>query len=465
MMNPVRPMRRLAALRPGAPLLACLLSAAALAAPPPERVALTNCRIIPVVGEPIDHGAILMDHGKLSAVAKEADVPYDARVFDLAGKTVMPGLIICHTARGLDIPNENRPIVPQLDAADALDPSQLFFEDCLRNGVTCVHVIPGNNTIIGGLGRIVRPIGMTVAEMTIAPGDFLKLSVSPRFDTDRMFQLASLREAFAELDDYMARLAEQRYEEKKKDEGRSVDVGPAEARKRGRELIAAENVDDQHRNLLRLRGGHVRVGGEEGAQLFNPLGAFVYCANAMDIAPALQVAKEYGFADRLVLVLGGEAYKAIGELKTAARPVVLPPDLLYRETDPLTGKVREVFLPKRFSDAELLWALSPGADDSLSERLLTYQAARCVRGGVPRGDALRAITLNPAKILGLDQRLGSLEVGKDASLIVLSGDPLDYNTVVEKVFIEGLLVYEREKDVRLKRLNADKAEPAGSSAD
>ena len=259
-------------------------------------------------------------------------------------------------------------------------------------------------------------------------------------------------ETFLELDDYLEKLAEQRYEEQLKEDKQEIEVGPAEARKRGVELIRGEDLDDQHRNLLRLVGGQVRVGEQDGAVLFKPLGAFVYCGSAMDVAHAVRLAKDNGFFDRLVLVLGGECFKALGELKKAARPVVLPPELVHKETDPLTGEIRETFVPKKISEAGLLYAIVPGPDRSLAERMLNYQAARLVRHGVSRDEALRAITLNPAKVLGLDQRLGSIEPGKDAHLVVFSGDPLDFNSVVERVFIDGIPAYEREKDVRLKRL-------------
>jgi imidazolonepropionase-like amidohydrolase len=196
----------------------------------------------------------------------------------------------------------------------------------------------------------------------------------------------------------------------------------------------------------------VRVAGETGPTLFKPLGAFVYCGNAMDVGLATQLAKDDGFFDRIVLVLGGECHKAVSELKEAARPVVLPGELVYRETNPLTGEVRETFVPKKIFDAGLLFALAPGPDDSYAERMLNYQAAQCVRYGVPRDEALRAITLNPARILRLDKRLGSIEPGKDADLVIFSGDPLDFSSVVEQVFIDGILAYDRAKDVRLQRL-------------
>lgn len=433
-------------------------------ADPPDKVALTGGRIIPVVGQPIAEGTVLIEHGKIAAVGADVEVPYDARVFDVTGKVVFPGMVHVHTWQGMDIPNENRPITPHLDAYDAIDPSRLFFEDALRLGVTAVHVIPGNNTVIGGLGRVLRPIGLTVSEMTIAEGSFLKISITPRRGYDRMLQMAMLREAFLELDDYLAKLAERRYEEKLEEDEQELDVGPAEARRRGRELIRAEDIDDQHRNLLRLRGGQVRVAGKQGPTLFKPLGAFVHCNNAMDVALAVRFAKDHEFFDRTVLVTGGECCKAVEELKQAARPIVLPPQLVYRETNPLTGEVREAFVPKKFFQAGLEFALVPGPDDSYAERMLNYQAARCVRHGIPRDVALRAITLTPAKLLGLDERLGSIEPGKDAHLLVFSGDPLDFNSVVEKVFIDGILAYDREKDVRLRRLlSTDGEQPSPES--
>lgn len=418
--------------------------------PPPERVALANARIIPIAGAPIAKGVVLLERGKIAAVGESVEVPYDARVYDCTGKVLMPGLVVAHTYRGMDVANEPRPVTPQLDAADAIDPSQLFFEDCLRLGHTVVHVIPGNNTVIGGLGRVVRPIGLTVAEMTIQDGQFLKVSTSGRFE--RMQHMAQLREAFMELADYIPKLAESRYEEKQKEDEKDVDVAPAEARKRGLELIRAEDVDAKYFNLLRLTGGVPRHEKAEGPKLAGALGAFVYAGAAMDVAAAVQVAKDNGFMDRAVLVLGGEAYKAVDALKQAALPVVLPPDLIYRETDPLTGAVRETFVARPIHDAGLKFALSPAADDSFAERMLVHQAARCVREGVPRDVALRAITLTPAEMLGLGGRLGSLEAGKDAHVVVFSGDPLDFDSVVEKVFIEGVLAYEREKDSRIQRL-------------
>lgn len=430
------------------------IPATTLAQAPPRTVALSGARIIPVVGDEIKDGVIIVEDGRIVAIGKagEVEIPFDAREFDLSGKVVMPGMIDAATTKGLDTANESRPVVPQLSAADALDPSQLALEDALRTGVATMHVLPGSNTVIGGTGVVIRPIGMSVPDMTIAPGEFLRLAVSPRRGSNRMSQLAALREAFAKLTVYLENLAESKYEDKLKEDEEDIEVGPAEARMRGLKLLEADDLDREHRNLLRLIGGVAEVEGEKTEQLIKPLGAFIHCQQAMDVPAALAIAKEHGFLSRTVLTLGPDCYKAVDALKKSARPVVLDGNLIDRDVNPLTGEETETFVPEKIADAGLLFALTPGTNASLPERMLTYQAARCVRNGVPRATALRAITINPAKILGLEDRLGSLEVGKSANVVVFSGDPLDFASKIEMVFIEGIPAYERSKDPRLQRL-------------
>jgi len=405
---------------------------------PPAQVALQGARILPIVGPEIEKGTLLIEHGKITAIGKKVELPYDAMVVDVSGKVLFPGLILPHSQSGLDRPNENLPVAPYLDVYDSIDPSSLHFEDALRDGVLAIHMIQGNSCVIGGQSRLVHPIGRTPDEMTIRPTIALKLSTTPKSGFDRMTQMASLREAFLELEFYLENLAEKRYEEELKKEEKDLDVGPAEARKRGRKLIRDEDIDDKHLNLIKLKDGRLR--------------AWIYCGAATDVGPAIATAKENGFLDNTVFVLGTEAYRAAEELKAAGRPVVLSPELVHQRRDPITGKLSETFVPKKIDEAGLLYALQPSPDSSLAERFLNYQAARCVRHGMPRQKALEAITLSPAKILGVEDRLGSLEVGKAAYVTVLSGDPLDFNTWVEKAYIDGILAYDRTKDARLKEL-------------
>ncbi len=407
-------------------------------AAPPAKVALQGGRIIPVVGPEIDAGTVLMENGQITAVGKDVEIPYDAIVIDVSGKVLFPGFLSPHSSQGLDRPNENLPVTPYLDVYDAMDPSSQSFEEALRDGVLGIHLIQGNSCAIGALSRFVHPIGRTPDEMTIRPALALKMSTSPQSQLDRMSQLATLRETFLELDEYLGGLAETRYEANLKQEQKEVTVGPDKARELGRKLIRDPDCDDKHRNLFKLTQGR--------------LAAWIYCGAATDVAPAIQIAKENGFLDQTVFVLGTEAYRAVSELKAAGRPVVLSEDLMHQERDPITGELRETFAPKAIYDAGLLFALQPSSSDSLGERYLGYQAARCLRHGIPRQAALEAITLNPARMLGVADQLGSLEVGKAAYILVMSGDPLDFNSWVEKAYIRGILAYDRSLDVRLEKL-------------
>lgn len=410
----------------------------ALAAPPPSKLALTGARIITVSGDDIAEGTILIENGRIVALGKDIKLPYDATEIDLEGKVVFPGMIDADSWQGLDRPNESLPVTPFVDVYDAVDPSRLYFEECLRNGITSLHVIPGPNLVISGLSRVFMPIGLTPDEMLIRAEVALKLSTTPKGGFDRMLQLETLRGTFAELERYLDRVAERRYAEQRKEDGKIVDVGPAEARKRGRELVRDEDLDDQHRNLVRLKDGR--------------LSAFMVANEAMDVGPALTLANELGLTDKTVLVLGASAVRAVRELAKAKLPVVLSSELVYRDRDEQTGEVTETFVPKVIHDAGLKFALQPATDSSLAERFPTYQAARCIRNGVPRRVALKAITLHPAEMLGLGDQLGSIEVGKIANLVVFSGDPLDFGSWVEHVYVNGIHAYDRARDPRIQDL-------------
>ncbi|MCH8147853.1 MAG: amidohydrolase family protein [Planctomycetes bacterium] len=425
--------------------------ATAFSSAPPAKLALQGARIIPVEGQEIARGTVLIENGKITAIGEEVEIPYDAMVVDVSGKVLFPGMVDPHSARALDIPNENLPVTPFLDVYDALDPSKAYFEDALRDGVTAVHVIVGNNCVIGGLSRVVNPIGMSPDEMTIAAPVAMKLSVAPKRGSGRMVQMATLRETFLELADYLERLAEKKYEESLEEKGELLEVGPKEARRLGKDLIRPDDYDDKHRSLVKLTSGKLL--------------AFVYCGTASDVAQAITLAKENGFFDRMTLVLGPDCFKAIDEIKASKRPVILDSELIYRETDPLTGEIRETFVPKVFSDALVKFSLQPSPSNSLAERYLNYQAARCVRHGIRRRKALKSITVNPAKAAGVGDRVGSLKVGKSGDIVVFSGDPLDFNSWVEQVYIRGILAYDRKDDVRLKRLLGDEPAEVSTAAD
>ncbi|MHC5109047.1 MAG: amidohydrolase family protein [Planctomycetota bacterium] len=417
------------------------ITASVVWAGPPAKLALTGGRIIPVVGNDLDKGTVLIENGLITAVGTSVQIPYDAMEVDCSGMVIMPGMVDAHSANGLDIRNENLPVTPFLDVYDAIDPSRTYFEDALRDGITTIHTIVANNCVIGGLSRAIHPIGLTPDEMTLEAPVALKLSIAPKRGWDRMVQMATFRETFLELADYLETLAEKKYEESLEEKDEKIDVGPEEARKRGKALVKREDYDDKHRNLVLLTTGQ--------------LGAFVYCGEPSDVARAIDLGKRNGFLEHMTLVLGPRCYKAVADVKASGLPVVLDANLLYRERNPVTGEMKETFVPKVYYDNGVAFSLLPNSFSSMAERYLNYQAARCVRHGMGRQEALEAITINPAKACGIGERVGSIEPGKVANLVVMNGDPLDFNSLVDSVYINGIRAYDRASDVRLQQLLGD----------
>ncbi len=404
-----------------------------------SKVAFTGGTVITVSGPTIEGGVVLVENGIITAVGDGATaIPYDAMEVDCTGMTLAPGFVDPHSADGLDVPNENLPSAPFVDVYDAIDPSRFFFEDSLRNGVTTIHVMQGNNCVVGGVSRVVHPIGLSPDEMTKMSGVALKMSTTPRTGYERQRQLAELREVFNELDRWREDLAETKYEMHAEKEDDADPLPPEEARSKGMELIEDEDLDDAHRHLSYLEDGR--------------LGAWIYCGAATDVAPALALIEERQWQGRAVLVMGGDAHLAVAEIAEAELPVVLGSELIFRKRDAITGDVKETFIPAVYLNAGVKFAMQPARSNAMPERFLGYQAARLVRAGLDPEKALHNITLGAAEVCGIAKQYGSIEAGKIANLVMWTGNPLDFNSWVQKVYVEGILAYDREKDARLEKL-------------
>jgi hypothetical protein len=203
----------------------------------------------------------------------------------------------------------------------------------------------------------------------------------------------------------------------------------------GMELVPRWELDEKQAPLLKVVEGRMPV--------------FIYCGSPMEVHIALGIAKENGFLEQTTFVLDSSCWKAADELAASGRPVILDSTLVHIERDPVTGDEIETFVPGVFLEKKIPFALR---SQNSSTQSLWYQVARCVGEGVDRQTAIDAATKVPAKILGLEGRVGSLEVGKDGNVLLLSGDPLSVTSFVEHVFIEGQHAYDRSKDVRLKHL-------------
>src|SRR5947209_5294824 len=177
-------------------IVASVLALALVAVSPlaaQERLAVKGGKVIPVVGPTMENGVILVRNGKIEAVGKDLPIPSEATVIDAAVQVVVPGFVEAHSSRGMDQVNETNPNVPFLSVVDAIDPSQEYFEECRRNGVTAVAVVPGNNTMFGGQAAVVKTAGGFVDEMVVKRSVGIKISLKPVGDRNRMGHLATLR--------------------------------------------------------------------------------------------------------------------------------------------------------------------------------------------------------------------------------------------------------------------------------
>ncbi|MSR47824.1 MAG: hypothetical protein EXS13_12315 [Planctomycetes bacterium] len=415
-----------------------------------DSAAIRGGTIVNPDGTRIDKGVVVIQGGKITAVGgPETAIPPDAVVHEADGKIVFPGMVLAHTQISLDVANENVPVAPFVNVYDAIEPNSAEFEDCLRGAIGTVHVIQGHNTVIGGLSRIVRPAGDMVDYMTVRPDYALKLSITPRGGFNRMTQMAELRAAFANLANHIESVAERRFEEEKKKKDEKVLILPEEAVKQGMALVTIDDLDARWRTLWRASKGEI------------PL--FVHCDRAMDVMHGIEWLKELKLLEKSVFVVGTEAFKAVEALKTAGRPVILSGVLVHKESDPLTGKVTETFVPKVFADAGVPFVLQPNGFGFSADGMLWYQAARCVREGIARDVALKAVTQAAADSIGMGDTLGSLAVGKWGNVAILSGDPLDQATFVDRMLIEGRLAYERANDRRLKELSTGQDLPPAAA--
>ena len=418
----------------------------AAAAGAEELVAIKVGRVIPVNGPEIRDGVVLVKGGKIETVGAGIEVPWNATVIEAPQGVLMPGLIEAHTSEGLDRPNENVPSVPFVSVLDALDPVSFYFEDALREGVTTLLVLPGHATMIGGRGLVVKPVGRTVEQMLVKPEAAIKLSLEPRPGTSRMSHLQRLRRVFQDLQEYLDAVKagetppdqpEPRTEERPPGEpGREEEEkeGGAGGEKK-EETHEPGKIDPRRQALVDLIEGRLL--------------AHVWCPKAADVPAALDLAERFHF--RAVLVLGPEAWRAAEVAARRKTPVILDPRLAFWEQDEETGQEDLRVPPAIFSKAGVKYALLSNPN-AAGARSLLFQAATAVKHGVDRAEALQSVTLRPAEMLGLADRLGSIEKGKDATMILLTGDPFDYRSWVDRVFIDGQVVYERSKDTRLQKL-------------
>ena len=375
-----------------------------------------------MAGPPFEGGVVLISDGRIEAAGRDVRVPESAERVDAAGKVVLPGLVDAHTHLGVheeaegwagqDTNEMTDPVTPQVRALDAINPADLGFADAVAGGVLTVNVNPGSGNPIGGQSAAVRSAGRTVDEMLLRAPSGLKsaLGENPKrvygdrkqLPSTRLGTAAVIRDALVKARNYLDKL------------DRGGDGEPPERDLRWEAL---------------------------GLVLSGEIPWRQHCHRADDIATALRLADEFGY--RLAIDHGTEAVLLADRLAERGVPVLIGPLLTSRSKVELRN--RSLASPGRLAAAGVELGIITD-HPVVPVHLLHVQAALAVREGLDPSAALRAVTLTPARVLGLDDRLGSLEPGKHATLCVWSGDPLDARSRVETAWIEGRQVFGADPD-------------------
>jgi imidazolonepropionase-like amidohydrolase len=401
-------------------------------------IAITNGKVLTITQGVLERGTVLFDRGRIVAVGEGVEVPADAQVYDASGKVVMPGMIDAHCHVGIfadgigwqhsDGNETTDPVTPHLRALDALNPGDPAFEELLAAGVTTVLTGPGSANLIGGQWICVKTQPKpTVDEMILLEPAGIKMALGEnpkrvygdqkKMPSTRMGNAAALRAALVDAQNYMAKW--ERYEADLAEYEEEVEAGDGDAKR-----------PSQPERDLRMEA--------LAKVLRRELKARIHAHRADDMLTAIRIAEEFGLD--LTLEHATEGYKIAGVLAAKGIPVTAGPILFSRtkyELKDMTPKN-----PGLMYKAGVKVAIQ--TDEMSAVKYLAINAALAVREGMPEEAALEAITIRPAEIIGVADRVGSLDVGKDADIVVLSGHPFDYRSVVETVWVNGERAFQRE---------------------
>ncbi len=416
-------------------LTICPLTVAWIPLQAQETTVFLGAKIYPVSGPVIMDGAMVVSGGKIVSVGtrRETTVPEGSKVVDTTGKVIIPGLVDSHSHIGLlsrpgvganaDGNEASGAVQPGLRAMDAITPGDPGFRMALAGGVTVANIMPGSGNAIGGQTLYVKLRGETVEAMRITPGVVLGGLKMANGENPKNFNFGRSKSPPSTRMKIYAMQREQ--------------------------FLKARHYQNQWKAYREkvAKGSHPEFAPETDLGM-EPLVEVLekrrtvhfHCHRADDILSAVRLSEEFGFD--LVLQHATEGYRIADELAKRKASVSLT------LVDSPGGKLEVAALIEE--NAALLAQagvrVAINTDDSVTEsRFLLRTGAIALRGGMTELQALEALTLNPAKMLHLDQRLGSLQAGKDADFVILSGVPFSVYSRVLETWIDGI----KRHDTRL----------------
>jgi len=385
--------------------------------------------ILTMAGPRIQDGVILIKGGKIDKVGRDVVIPEGWPVIDARGHVVMPGFVSPRSQVGISlnwrfqesVDEMSNPVTPEMEVKNAIEPQDVLFSAARTVGVTTLQVTPGDRNAVGGQGVVIKTTGKVVDKMIVKDRSVMVFGMGAtakrknQMPSTRMGIAALLRENLLAAREYGDRMAKY---------GKD---GAADRPPRDFSLEA----------LVPVVRGEMPV--------------MIHCEREDDILTALRITDEFHL--KMVLTGGAEAHKVAEELKKRNIPVII--DKIFRAGGNTEDKD---FDPRNLA---LLSKAGVKVSFTLGDYLAWYiplavigadpleVAAFAFKNGMPEEEALEAVTIEAARIAGCDSRVGSLEPGKDADILILSGHPFRTRSVPEAVIIDGRVVYQRTKGENL----------------
>ena len=377
------------------------------------QIAIKAEMIYPVSGAPIRNGIVLVKNGKIESIGTNITIPPTYKVYET--KVLTPGLVDARSVVGvsgaLNIPTDqdqlekSGPIQPDLRAIDAYNPEETLVKVIRDYGVTTIHTGHGVGALVSGQTMIAKTKAGSVETVTIQPFSMLAMTIGPSVSTNftspgtKAKQIAMIRTELMKAQAYV-----------KKQSDKDSSKRPA--------------VDLKLDALVKLLKGEIK--------------ALITANSSVDIMSAIRLAKEFNF--KLVLNGAAEAYRLIPEIKNANAEIILHATMARNGGDMVNMTMESAAILTR---AGIAVSIETGYEGYVPKtRILIFEAAEAMAFGLSFDDALKAVTLNPARLLGIADKVGSIEIGKDADLVLFNGDPFEYLSKVCGVMIDGVMVKE-----------------------
>lgn len=412
-------------------VLTCFLPLTSVSASEP--VVVYGKKIVTATGKTYMDGIVICVDGKIQAVGSPGEVKVPANAKVIRGEVVLPGLVDVRTCVGLsgilnfehdsDQLESSSPLQPELRAIDAYNPREELVAYIRNYGVTTVHTGHAPGELISGQTMIVKTVGDTVESALMVDGRAIAVTLAEASTKSgkaspgtRGKQMAMLRSLLIEAREYSAKVAKK---------AAAKESAASEPDKEGKEKSKA---DEPVARNLKLEVLSEVLSGKKAL--------LITADRAQDIASAIRLAEEFKIS--LWLDSASDAHWMIPQLKAAGVTVLLHPSMARAsgEKENLSfqtaSKLREAGIP---------FAIQGGFEPYVPKvRVVLFEAAIAAAHGLSFEDAVESITLSPAKILGIQDRVGSIAVGKDADLAIYDGDPFEYTTHCTGVVIDGVVV-------------------------